>query len=187
MKVSREQAEQNRERILDAATRLFRERGFDGIGVADLMHAAGLTHGGFYGHFASKEDLIVQACERALANSVAGWRKRVEARPDEPLRAVSDGYLSARHLEQTGTGCLLAAVGSDIPRQPASVRKAVTEGLRNSFDYLAKLFPGRAKAARQDKAMAMYATMVGGIVLARAVDDPQLAKDIVRAASESLA
>jgi TetR/AcrR family transcriptional repressor of nem operon len=186
MKVSREQAEQNRQRILDTATRLFREHGFDGIGVADLMRAAGLTHGGFYGHFASKEDLIVQACQRALANSVTGWQKRVDAAPDHPLKAVSDGYLSARHLDQPGTGCLLAAVGSDIARQPPSVRKAVTDGLRTSFDYLAKLFPGRTKAARQDKAMAMYATMVGGILLARAVDDHALAKNILRATAESL-
>jgi TetR/AcrR family transcriptional repressor of nem operon len=187
MKVTREQAAETRERILDTATRLFRERGFDGIGVADLMRAAGLTHGAFYGHFASKDDLIEQACRRALDNSIVGWRRRVEAAPDAPLKAVSDGYLSARHLDQPGTGCLLASVGSDIPRQPAAVRKAVTEGLRNSFDYLARLFPGRSKAARKDKAMAMYAAMVGGIVLARAVDDPKLAKDILRATAESLA
>src|SRR4030081_3118302 len=91
MKVSREQAAENRERILDVAAQLFRERGFDGIGVADLMKAAGLTHGGFYGHFSSKEDLMAQACERAHTRSVDNWNPLADHASDSPLSAVNGG------------------------------------------------------------------------------------------------
>src|SRR5213593_477266 len=111
MKVSRERAAQNRERILDAAARLFRERGFEGIGVADLMKTAGLTHGGFYGHFSSKEDLMAQACARALARSLEAWSKRAERIPDDPLLSIAGGYLSSKHRDDPGAGCVLAALG----------------------------------------------------------------------------
>src|SRR5206468_1902402 len=92
MKVTREQAAQNRERILDAAAQLFRERGFEGIGVADLMKQAGLTHGGFYGHFSSKDDLIAQASARELTRSLAYWSKVSERESGHPLSAIADAY-----------------------------------------------------------------------------------------------
>jgi len=96
MKVSREQAALNRERIVDVAARLFREKGYDGIGVADLMKNAGLTHGGFYGHFASKEDLMVEACQHALEKSLDGWRAKIASHPQRALPAIVDSYLSTR-------------------------------------------------------------------------------------------
>src|ERR1700687_1116601 len=99
MKVTREQAAKNRERVLDVAARLFRERGFDGVGVADLMKAAGLTHGGFSGHFASQEDLIPRACSRALAGSLARWSRLADGAPEGPLRAIAASYLSAAHRD----------------------------------------------------------------------------------------
>src|SRR5687767_15927798 len=111
MKVSREQAALNRERILEAAAQLFRERGFDGIGVADLMKEAGLTHGGFYGHFSSKEELIAEASARALTGSLAVWRKPAERAPDDPLSAVAGAYLTRRHRDNAGVGCPAAVVG----------------------------------------------------------------------------
>src|ERR1043165_9265950 len=113
MKVSREQAARNRERILDTAAQLFRERGFDGIGVADLMKAAGLTHGGFYGHFASKEDLMAQACTRASARSRGLWTKLAERAPDDPLSEIAGVYLTSKHRDNPGEGCLMAALASE--------------------------------------------------------------------------
>jgi TetR/AcrR family transcriptional regulator, transcriptional repressor for nem operon len=187
MKVSREQAAANREHILDVATASFRERGFDGIGVADLMRAAGLTHGGFYGHFASKEDLIAQASARGVARSVTRWQQLAQRCPDNPLAAIAANYLSPRHCGDPGSGCTLAALGSDLARQPVSVRHGVTDGLRASFALLAGIVSGKSKAAKRDRAMATYASLVGGILLARAVDDPQLAKRILRAVAASVA
>src|SRR4051812_38748026 len=137
MKVSREQAAENRERILDVAAQLFRERGFDGIGVADLMKAAGLTHGGFYGHFSSKEDLVAQACARALTRSLDNWNRLADRAPDSPLSAITNSYLSTRHRDQPGAGCTLAALGPDISRQNPSVRRTVTEGVRHAVELLA--------------------------------------------------
>ena len=117
MRVSREEAARNRERILDAAAQLFRERGFDGIGVADLMKAVGLTHGGFYGHFSSKEDLMAQACARALSRSLEVWSKRADSAPDDPLLWIAGGYLSSKHRDNPGAGCVLAALGPDAAGQ----------------------------------------------------------------------
>src|SRR5438128_5623310 len=103
MKVSREQAAQNRERILDAAAQLFRQRGFEGIGVADLMKQAGLTHGGFYGHFSSKDDLIAEASARALTRSLALLSRLPERASGDPLSAIAGAYLTSKHRDDPGT------------------------------------------------------------------------------------
>src|SRR5206468_10994831 len=113
MKVSREQAAQNRERIVETAAQLFRERGFEGIGVADLMKEAGLTHGGFYGHFSSKDDLIAEASARALTRSLALLSNLPERASGDPLTTIAGAYLTSKHRDDPGTGCLLAALGSD--------------------------------------------------------------------------
>ena len=186
MKVSREQAVQNRERILDAATQLFRERGFEGIGVADLMKAAGLTHGGFYGHFSSKEDLMAQACVRASARSRELWSKLADRAPEDPLSEIAGVYLTSRHRDNPGSGCLMAALASDASRQGPAVRSAVTEGLSSAFDFLTKLVPGKSKAAKRRKAISTYAGLVGAMVLARAVDDRALSQEILDAVSASV-
>ena len=132
MKVSREQAAQNRERILEAAAQLFRERGFEGIGVADLMKEAGLTHGGFYGHFSSKDDLIAEASARELTRSLAHWSKLAERASGDPLSAVADAYLTRSHRDNPGAGCVLAALGPDVSRQGPAVRHAVTDYVRSA-------------------------------------------------------
>lgn len=186
MKVSREQAAENRQRIVETASRLFREHGLAGIGVADLMKRAGLTHGGFYGHFPSKEDLMAEACARALAESLAKWRARVDAEPDDPLGAVAALYLSESHCAQPGGGCAIAALGSEAARHGEPVRRAMTDGLRPLIDLLAERVPGRSKSAKRQKALATFASMVGAVTLARAVDDPALAEEILRATSESI-
>src|ERR1044072_1116956 len=126
MKVSREQAAGRRERMLEAAAQRFRERGFDGIGVADLMKEAGLTHGGFYGHFSSKEDLIAEACARASERSRERWKRLSERAPGDPLAEIVRMYLTAKHRDSPGAGCLVAALGPDVARQGPAVRRAVT-------------------------------------------------------------
>lgn len=181
MKVTREQAAQNRERIVEAAAQLFRERGFDGIGVAGLMKEVGLTHGGFYGHFASKEDLIAEASACALKRSLKNWSEFADHVPDDPLTAIADHYLSSNHRDNAGTGCLLAALGSDVSRQGPAVRRAVTDSIRSALDFLAKLLPDKTKAAKRQKAINAYATLVGTMVMARAVDDPILSQEILDA------
>src|SRR5256885_13386624 len=122
MKVSREQAAQHRERIVEAAAQRFRERGFEGIGVADLMKEAGLTHGGFYGHFSSKEDLIAEASDRALMRSLALFTKVAEREPADALPAIASAYLTRKHRDNPGAGCVLAALGPDVFRQGPTVR-----------------------------------------------------------------
>lgn len=185
MKVSREQAAENRERILQVAAKLFRERGFDGIGVADLMKSVGLTHGGFYGQFASKEDLAAQACARALAESAKRWDRLIE-KAEDPLTAVITSYLSARHQGDPGSGCAFAALGAEAPRREPAVGRAFAEGLGALIERLTRMMPNRAKAARREKALATMATLVGALVLARAVDDPELSTEIMQAATASL-
>lgn len=179
MRVTREEAARNRERIIDAAARLFRERGFDGIGVADLMKDVGLTHGGFYGHFASKDDLEAQACTRALARSLGLWKKRAEAAPDDPVAAITNAYLTTRHRDDPGAGCLLAALGPDVARRGPGVRRAATDYLNSAFELLTKLVPGRSKAARRRRAIGTFASLVGALVLARAVNDDALSREIL--------
>jgi TetR/AcrR family transcriptional repressor of nem operon len=184
MRVSREEAARNRERIVDTASHLFRERGFDGIGVADLMKAVGLTHGGFYGHFSSKEDLMAQACVHALEHSDRTWTKWTKhgaGSPGDSLLPIARGYLSGRHLDDPGGGCLLAALGSDAARQGPAVRHAITEGLRRAFDRLAGWAPGSAAQKRRQKAIAAYAAWVGAMIMARASDDRALSQEILDA------
>jgi TetR/AcrR family transcriptional regulator, transcriptional repressor for nem operon len=186
VKVSREQVAENRERILEAATQRFRERGFEGIGVADLMKEAGLTHGGFYGHFASKEDLIAQACARASDRSRARWARLSERAPDNPLAEIARVYLTPQHRDSPGAGCLIAALGPDVARQGPAVRDAVTVGVRAALDFLTRIVPGRSRAAKRRKAIASYASMVGGMVLARAVNDRVFSKEILDAVEASI-
>lgn len=181
MKVSRERAAQNRERIVEVAAQRFRERGFDGIGIVDLMKEAGLTHGAFYGHFSSKEELMAEASALAWARSLERWTDAAEQRPSDPLAAIAAIYLTRRHRDAPGTGCLMAALGSDVSRQGSSVRRTVTKAVRDALEALADRVPGRSSAKRRQKAIGAYATLVGAMVLARAVDDAELSQEIMDA------
>jgi TetR/AcrR family transcriptional regulator, transcriptional repressor for nem operon len=184
VRVTREQAAANREKILEVAGALFRERGFDGIGVADIMKRAGLTHGGFYGHFASKDDLAAEITARVLGRS--GWMERLTGTQKPSFSDLVRQYLSPRHRDDPGRGCLFAALGSDVVRQPRSVRRAFTEGLRLRVDALARLAPGRSAAARRQKSLATMAGLVGALILSRAVDDPKFSDEILEAAATSI-
>ena len=186
MKVSRAEAAENRERIIEVAAKLFRERGFDGIGVADLMKSAGLTHGGFYGHFVSKEDLMAQACARAVEGTLDAMRQEVESGRPNALSTIASAYLSVEHRDRTGEGCALAALGAEAARQGSPLRGAFTRGVRSMIDLLTKLLTDKSKRARRERALAIYASMVGALVLARAVDDAELSEAVMRAVLASI-
>ena len=186
MRVSREKFAESRKRILDAAATLFRETGFDGIGLSDIMKAAGLTHGGFYGHFGSKEDLEAQALSLALARSVTDWSQLVDSAAARPLAALAGQYLSPDHRENVREGCPFAALGTDTARRGERVRSAFTAGLEPFLALLSNVVPGRSKAQRRRKAIATLAEMVGAMILARAVNHPALSDEILAAASLDL-
>jgi TetR/AcrR family transcriptional repressor of nem operon len=184
VRVTREQAEANRQKILEVAGALFRERGYDGIGVADIMKHAGLTHGGFYGHFPSKDDLAAEMTARVLGRE--GWLERLTGKANPSAGDVVRSYLSRHHRDQPGRGCLIAALGSDVPRQARPVRRAFTEGLRHRVDVLKQLMPGRSPAAKRQEALATLASLVGALTLARAVDDPRMSDEILDAAKAAI-
>ncbi|MGE7473098.1 TetR/AcrR family transcriptional regulator [Bosea sp. NPDC003192] len=186
MRVSREQMAENRERILETAATLFRERGFDGVGVADVMKAVGLTHGGFYGHFASKDDLAAQALGRAFVHSGQWAAEAKAAEPQAPLQAIVDRYLSPSHRDDAGHGCPVAALGCDVARQGAAARLAATEGVRAAITGLSAIAPGATADERRSSAIASYATLVGALVLSRMVDDEALSDEILAAAKAEL-
>jgi TetR/AcrR family transcriptional regulator, transcriptional repressor for nem operon len=176
MRVSREKAAENRERIVETASRMFREDGFGGVGVDAIMNGAGLTHGGFYGHFGSKDDLAAEAVTRALDRGME--RQRRFANLDD---LVSD-YLSERHRDDRANGCAVVALGADIARQGEGVRRGLTAYVRAQLDRYARLFRDRTAASRRKRAITTLAGMVGALTLARAVDDPTLSNEILAVA-----
>jgi len=183
MKVSRGQAAENRARVVKVAGRLFREKGFDGIAVADIMKGAGLTHGGFYNQFASKDDLAAQACAQVLAEAAMRWQKLGAG--DDPLGALVNSYLSARHRDGPAKGCAIPSLAAEAVRQPAPVRAAFTKGLTDFIAILATFVPGRSAAARRERALATMNGMVGAMVLARAVNDSALSTEILDAGAKA--
>jgi TetR/AcrR family transcriptional repressor of nem operon len=170
MKISREQMAENRQRILEVASRLFREKGFDAVGVAEVMKAAGLTHGSFYGHFSSKDDLIVKALTHAL-----GQRNGASL----PLPDYMKEYLSPRHRDNRAGGCPISGLVADTLRQTPEARAAVTDGVRAQIDWMSEKAEGPAEADRRRRAIASWSAMVGATILARAMVDPALSKEIL--------
>jgi TetR/AcrR family transcriptional regulator, transcriptional repressor for nem operon len=187
MKVSKETAAEHREKILTAASRRFRELGYDGISVSDLMKEAGLTHGGFYGHFESKEELARVASDRAIQNSLSKWERVIREARSHPLTALATTYLSRQHRDSPGSGCLFAALSSDTPRQPDSIRQTVSNGFKDFLALLESIVSGKKKSARRRKAIAVSAALIGGLVLARTVKDPELSNEILETVAASLA
>jgi TetR/AcrR family transcriptional regulator, transcriptional repressor for nem operon len=181
MRVSREKAAEHRERIIDAAGALFREKGFGGIGVADIMKAADLTHGGFYGHFKSKDDLVAEACRRVMALAIANWERTTARAPDNPFAALLTRYLSPRHRDDPGRGCVFAALGADAARSGPLVHDAFADGLEPLIALLAKSAPGSSEPERRRKAVAAMAGLVGALLLSRAIGKRELSDEILDA------
>jgi TetR/AcrR family transcriptional repressor of nem operon len=175
MRVSREQFAANRVRILEAASRLFRENGIDGIGLDAVMKAAGLTHGAFYSHFKSKDDLVTHACAYALAQSDESWRTAAA-----PRKELARLYLADDHCLNRAEGCAFAALGSEVVRHNADTRGVVTQGFRDRIEALAPRLDG-PRSTRRTQAIATWAGLVGTLILARAVDDEPLSQEILAA------
>src|SRR5438270_671324 len=186
MRVSRVQAAENREPVINVASRLFRERGFDGIGLKDLMKGAGLTQGAFYKQFASKDDLAAQASRRALESAFSRWSAATAANPKDPLGAVMAFYLSMEHREEKMDGCPIVALGSDAARQGPDVKAEFEAGIKARLDVLDRFLAGTSGEASNGKAMAILSTMVGAVTLSRVVNDPDLAQALLDAAVEQV-
>ena len=181
MRVSKAQAAQNRQHILAAATRLFREQGIQATGVDAITQEAGLTHGGFYSQFGSKEAIVVEAIRFALTRAKHLWQRTAARKPGpQALRGIIESYLSREHRDAPGQGCMIAALGADIARQSPSVRAAFTTELQDAFELLAQLMPEDAPAQRSDNAIAAFSSMVGALILARAVTDKRLSDRILK-------
>jgi TetR/AcrR family transcriptional repressor of nem operon len=176
MKVSREQVAEHRQQILDAASRLFRERGYDGVTVAEIMGVAGLTHGGFYGHFASKDDLIAHT----LAYLHPSQPSASAERPEADLATYRASYLSPGHRDDRAGGCPVAALGGETVRQSPEARAAMTDGLRRQIARFAATAPGGDDAERRRAAIGNWAAMVGAVILARLSDDPALSDEVLQ-------
>jgi TetR/AcrR family transcriptional regulator, transcriptional repressor for nem operon len=184
MRVSRVQAAENRETVINVASRLFRERGFDGIGLKDLMEGAGLTQGAFYKQFASKEDLAAQASRRALESASRRWSAAAAENPKDPLGAMIAFYLSEGHREEKMDGCPIVALGSDAARQGSDVKASFEAGIKAHLEVLGRLIAkvdGKGPMGKR-KVMAILSTMVGALTLSRAVNDPKLARAFLDAA-----
>lgn len=177
MKVSREQAERNRATVVDTASRLFRAHGVDGVAIGEVMRQSGLTHGGFYNQFGSKEALAAKACAQALERSAERWRGIVAkvGEGDAPAALAAD-YLSERNRMAAETGCALVAVGADAARKGGELAEAFRGGLEGLAAVLTEATGNRPQA------LAQLSQMVGAMVLARAVDNPALSEEILAAA-----
>ncbi|MAZ18612.1 MAG: TetR family transcriptional regulator [Ahrensia sp.] len=176
MRVSREVAEENRKRVVETAGRLFRQHGYDGIGVATLMKAAGLTQGGFYKQFEDKSALAAEATEAALAENRKMWEDVIAASDAAPGEAIASWYLSPSHVDTTAEGCCFAALAAEAPRQGEKVQSIFREALEASLQLLTGPDRDREEAMRQ------LSTMVGALVLARAAGPDALAKEFLDAA-----
>jgi TetR/AcrR family transcriptional repressor of nem operon len=186
MRVSRIQAAENRQTVINVASRLFRGRGFDGIGLKDLMRGAGLTQGAFYKQFASKDDLAAQASRRALESAFSRWSAAAAANPKDPLGAVIAFYLSTEHREERMDGCPIVALGSDAARQGRDVKASFEAGIKAHLEVLGRLIAETDGEAPQGKAMAILSTMVGALTLSRVVNDPDLAQAFLDAAAKQV-
>jgi TetR/AcrR family transcriptional repressor of nem operon len=182
MRRTNEQKAETRQHIVDAAGRLFRQHGIDAVGVDAIMHAAGLTHGGFYGHFPSKEALVAEVASASLARSAARWERIAEEdAPDAALRRIVGSYLDPAHVAEVQRGCVLTTLGQEVARRPEA-RPGIAASVRVMADVLGRCLPEGDDA----RALAALSTMVGAVVLARLADSPDLAEAILGAAKREV-
>ncbi len=186
MRVSRAQAAENRQNVIDTASHLFRENGFDGIGLKDLMKNAGLTQGAFYKQFASKDDLAAEASRRALESATRRWSAAIDTNPKDPLGAVIEHNLSMAHRAERADGCPIVALGGDAARQGRDVKASFESGIRTHVGILESLIAKTGSKGSRGKALAILSTMIGAMTLARAVNDEVLAQDLLDAAADQV-
>jgi len=184
-RIANRSKEETHERIVQAAARAIRRHGYAGVGVADVMKEAGLTHGGFYAHFKSREELIVEALARAGSDSSANIARAAEARRARGVsafRAFVDSYLSEAHLASMETGCPVAALGSDMARQAGDVRAASAQRVDRLIGAVRNTLPGATRAT----ASVIAGTLVGSLQLGRALGDNAEGRAVLTAARKAL-
>ncbi|MGT2500165.1 TetR/AcrR family transcriptional regulator [Bradyrhizobium guangxiense] len=186
MRYSREHKQETHDRIVRKASVRLREKGAHGIGVADLMKEAGLTHGGFYAHFDSREALVMEAFAYAMDRSMEHWRKLTdEATPEKRLALVAESYLSTLHRDNPGTGCSIPALGAEIARESPKARKAFAGKLDEMIEQLADYIPNLPRKAARKQAIATLATMAGTMLLARIAGSSELSDEVLKAGRDS--
>ncbi|MDD2177567.1 TetR/AcrR family transcriptional regulator [Acidovorax sp. D2M1] len=179
--------EATHERIVSVAARAIRRQGYHGTGVADIMKEAGLTHGAFYAHFGSREAMLAEAAAQACAQSAATVAGVVAGEPaSQAMATVLKAYLSRQHVEGVETGCPLAALGSETSRQSPEVRRISTRYVKEMVDLIARQSPQWGQPETHEQALVTLSTMVGALVLARAVDDAALSDSLREAALKHL-
>jgi AcrR family transcriptional regulator len=179
--------EATHERIVKTAARAIRRSGYGGAGVAEIMKEAGLTHGGFYAHFKSREAMLAEAADRAGAETVATMeRVAAAAPPEQALQAILRTYLSKAHFDAVETGCAVAALGSEMRRQSPQVRRAATRRIKEMIDLVGRHSPEWGQSGAHERALVAVSTVVGTLVLARAVDDSKLSDALREAALKQL-
>jgi TetR/AcrR family transcriptional repressor of nem operon len=180
MRKSKEATAESRQRILTEAARLYRERGFDGVGVADIMEAAGMTHGGFYRHFRSKEALIAEAVAKAFADRARGLESRETGAALDAVRAYVGTYLSPDHVAHPEIGCPMAAVGSEAPHAGDDVARAFRDGAERIVDSLSRALKGGDPSVRP-AALRLLSILVGAVVVARSTGDRTFQAELLKA------
>jgi TetR/AcrR family transcriptional repressor of nem operon len=187
MRYSREHKLETHARIVKKASVRLREKGAHGIGVADLMKDAGLTHGGFYAHFESREALVIEAFSDAMDRSTERWRRLAEQTPkDERLATIVESYLTPVHRDDPGHGCAVPTLGADIARESPKTRKAFAAKLEQMIDMLAGVIPDASPKAARKQAMAAVATMMGTLVLARIAGQGEFSDEILAAGRDAV-
>jgi TetR/AcrR family transcriptional regulator, transcriptional repressor for nem operon len=187
MRYSKEHKLETHARIVKKASVRLREKGAHGIGVADLMKEAGLTHGGFYAHFDSREALVVEAFADTMDRSTERWRRLAEQLPAEKrLAAIVDGYLTAAHRDDPGHGCAVSALGAEIARESPKTRKVFAVKLEQMIDVVAEQIPDVPRKAARKQAMAAIATMMGTLVMARIAGNGEVSDEILGAGREAV-
>ena len=176
---------ESHDRIVQAAAARFREIGVNGVGVADLMKDAGLTHGGFYRHFASRDALVAEAIERALHDGGQAVDAVANKKPFS-ITALVDAYLSVAHRDDWATSCAVTTLAADVARSNARARAAYTRQVAIYLELLSRLIAGRKPRSRRRKAIAALSTLVGALSMARAVNDEKLSRDILKSAADEL-
>ncbi len=183
---SRAEKAKTHKRIVSIASKKFREEGLAGVGIAELMKEAGLTVGGFYKHFDSRDDLVAEA----VSSAFGGWKRRVDAAasggPPVSLAKLIDEYLNAAHRDDPGTGCAFSALAPEIARSDKRTRAITTEQVRNDIQLIAGLIPGRDAHAVRSQAILTFSALVGAMSLARAVSDEALSREILKSVAELL-
>jgi TetR/AcrR family transcriptional repressor of nem operon len=187
MRYSREHKLETHERIVKRASVRLREKGAHGIGVADLMKDAGLTHGGFYAHFDSREALVIEAFAHAMDRSTERWRKIGETTPPEQrLATIVDSYLSPGHRDNPGNGCAIPTLGAEIARESPKTRRAFATKLEQMIDVIADQTPDIPRKAARKQATAAIATMMGTLVMARVAGTGEFSDEILAAGREAV-